>query len=186
MRMAVAATALGLTLLAAGALAACSPDDPVEPPDPVPSRTPVFASEEEALAAAEAAYAAYLEVANAVAKEGGAQPERFADVTTAEWLEKEISSAEALQATGNVQVGDVTFAAFSLQYADVHGETAELGAYACLDLTEARFVDSAGTDVTSGDRDPVVPIEVLLVSGPINPSHLVIASNEPWTGQDFC
>jgi hypothetical protein len=186
MRMAAAATALGLTLLAAGTLAACSPDDPVEPPGPAPSRTSVFASDEEALAAAEEAYAAYLDVANAVAEDGGADPARFAEVTTEEWLKNELSSAESLHSSGNRQVGDVTFSDFVLQYADVNGPTAEIAAYVCLDVSQTRFVDSAGNDVTSEERDPVVPIEATFRSRVADPSHLLIARNEPWTGQDFC
>lgn len=193
MRTAAAATALGLTLIVAAGLAACSPDDPVRPPDPGPSRTPVFASEEEALAAAEEAYREYLAVANAVAQDGGADPERYKSVVTQSWLEHEIEFASELREAGNRQFGDVTFTPLSLQSADLSSADVAVSAYTCLDVSGTRLVDTAGVDVTPTDRDLVVPIEVVfraskagLSDGSNRVPRLLIEGSDLWTGQDFC
>ena len=67
------------TTLALGlALAACSTGGTPLPPAPSPSVTPVFASDEEALAAAKDAYTAYLKVSDQILVDGGANPDRIA------------------------------------------------------------------------------------------------------------
>ena len=76
----VSALAIVISLMLGG----CVPSAPAASPTPEPSSTPVFASEEEALAAAEEAYAAYLAVIDEIHADGGAGVERLEVVATPE------------------------------------------------------------------------------------------------------
>ena len=67
---------LGVGLLAL-VLAGCAPDVPAIQVPPTPTVTPLFASDEEALAAAEEAYAAYLAMSDEITSDGGERPERI-------------------------------------------------------------------------------------------------------------
>ena len=65
---------LPLAVLGAALLAGCLPTDPPVTPPPTSDLEPVFASDEEALAAAEEAYGAYLAAADEILSSGGADP----------------------------------------------------------------------------------------------------------------
>ncbi len=75
-----------LVLVGMLALTGCVDGDRLPTLPPTPTSTPIFASEEEALAAAEEAYAAYLEMSNLISSEGGVEPERIAPFVTADQL----------------------------------------------------------------------------------------------------
>ena len=64
---------IALAALVVSLFSGCIPTEPLaDTPAPQPTSTPVFASEEEALAAAVEAYAGYLEMSDLIASEGGA------------------------------------------------------------------------------------------------------------------
>src|SRR4051812_41826324 len=71
------------------ALAGCVPSDPHPTASPSASATPVFASDAEALAAAEKAYAAYLKVSGEISADGGLKPERIDPLVTKEQAPRE-------------------------------------------------------------------------------------------------
>src|SRR5690606_29904088 len=85
MRTATAAAALGITLLVAG-ITSCAEEGggPPVAPAPAPSGTPVFASDEEALAAAEAVYARFRKLADNVGHAGWRDPSSLSSVLTGE------------------------------------------------------------------------------------------------------
>ena len=167
-------------------LSGCVPQEPVITPEPEPSSTPVFASDEEALAAATDAYAKYLEVYNAVAQDGGNSPDRLGSVVTSEWLQRESDSFEKFAQSGQRQVGDATFdnAQFQMRSSDEAGHE-EVKIYVCWDLTGISFVDTSGHAVQSANN-PRVPLELLLESGPTKPLPLLVAEIAPWSGTGVC
>jgi hypothetical protein len=184
MRIAVAATALGLTLFAAAGLAACTPQDPGEIPDPGPSRTPVFASEEEALAAAEELYGEYQNAANALGQSGWADPSALEEFVRGDALEDELSGAETSHDLGYTQVGSATFDSFALQQIDDQGTGALLiTAYLCADVGDVDVVDSSGLSIVSPTRPDRQPLEIDIDD---QDGGLKISRSEAWTGQDFC
>ena len=67
----VAGVAIGALLLSG-----CLPQQPTATPPPEATAAPIFASDEEALAAATAAYAAYLAMSDQILKDGGKDPDR--------------------------------------------------------------------------------------------------------------
>ena len=172
-------------LLAAGAVAilvaisGCDAADPRVTPAPTPSATPVFASDEEALAAAEAAYAAYLAVSDAIVQEGGAKPERIAPHVTEEQLPATLDGFKAFVDGGLRSTGASAFDGMTIAQFD---ETT-IDAYVCLDITNVRIIDATGTDVTRADRDNRLPLEL---GFEVSPTGLLIARSDAWSGNDFC
>jgi hypothetical protein len=151
---------------------------------PTPSSTPVFASEEEALAAAEDAYAAYSEVADAVASSGGSDPERLSPFVTEDQLQNEIESAAYYEQHQIRSVGAPAVVSFELQQYFETVEGAEVVAYVCLDVSGVIVLNSEGQDVTPVDRQPIVPLEVGFLAE--RADRVLISSSELWSGDSFC
>lgn len=176
MRRVVGAAAVVLGMLA---LSGCGTGDPIPTLPPTPSTTPVFASEEEALAAAEDAYAAYLEMSNLIGSEGGAEPERIEPYAVREFLESALSGFETLRENRWRTTGTTAIRSSLLQYADleaVEGETV-VAAYICEDYSALDVLDESGASVVSSERPDVQAFEIFfdLVEG-----KLVGSSLEPW------
>lgn len=177
---------IAITVASVVLLSGCLPADPVVTPVPEASSTPVFASEDDALAAAEAAYAAYLKVSDAVAQGGGADPSAFEDVVTPDWLSTELDSADRFQKSGRHQTGESKVASVVLQQVDQLSGAASVITYVCVDTSHVRFVDANGADVTPVDRPTVVPLQVSFESSETTPTTLLVGGNEPWSGDSFC
>jgi predicted small lipoprotein YifL len=177
MRRVVGAAAVVLGMLA---LSGCGTGDPIPTLPPTPSTTPVFASEEEALAAAEDAYAAYLEMSALIASDGGESPERIAPYVTANRLEEELSGFESYRELGIRAEGAPTFDVIELQrYDELSPAGAEVVIYVCWDAANVRVLNSEGTDVTPSDREVHDVLEVVLIAENSG-SPLVIDSDTSW------
>ena len=180
MRSAVGAA----VLLGMLALSGCVEGDPLPTLPPTPSATPIFASEEEALAAAEEAYAAYSEVSDLIANDGGVDPERIAPFVTDEQLQNELDTAAYYRDHGIHSVGSVTVIKTVLQQANESVGTVEVAVYVCLDVESVRVLDNSGNDVTPSDRDPITALEVVLQGDAAD--SLLVASSDLWSDSSFC
>ena len=185
MRTAPALVVAALSLLA---LAGCVPDDDPVIPGPLPSSTPIFASDEEALAAAEEAYGAYLAVSDQIIADGGQRPDRLLEVATQEVLDVEIEGYEQLVELGWHGVGASTLDHLTLQSFDAFavGGKAAVTVYACVDVSGVDIQDSAGVSVVSADRPSRTPFQTTFDTSGDGPPGLVLAAKEPWSGDDFC
>lgn len=145
---------------------------------------PIFASDEEALAAAVEAYEAYSEMSWQIAAEGGADGKRIRSLvsdTLAEQFEAEFATlAEAgIRSTGTPRV-------FGGRLADrrVSGDGELVQAYVCQDVTSVRLLDSSGKDVTPADREPVSA--VLTRFSASGETGLILEDVEKWDDDSFC
>lgn len=118
---------------------------------PTPTATALYASDEEALAAAEEVYREYLDASNA-----GPDFVRLAAVTTPEWFEYEKDSSERRAASGLRAEGVSKIVSFELQSHSV----AEIAVYVCLDVSGVRIVNEQGVDVTPAERADRGTLEV--------------------------
>jgi len=174
----------GLVLVGMLALTGCVEGDRIPTLPPTPTSTPIFASDEEALAAAEDAYAAYNEVSALIAMDGGADPERIAPFVTEEQLTDELEGSDFYQRNGiHASSGGVVTSTVLQQYIESDGQ-AEVVVYVCLDVSGARILDASGADVTPVDRAPVIALEVVLTGD--DPTSLLIADSQQWSSTDFC
>ncbi len=167
--------ALAVVLLLTGCSAA-SPE--AAPSTPSPSATPVFASEEEALAAAEEAYAAYVAVSNQVFSEGGINPERLNSVATGDFLADEMAGFERILANGWRSTGLTAFRDVVLQRYSPGSSTDIVGVYVCEDVSGVDVLDSSGASVVSPSRPETTVMQVTFDLGDEN--ALLVSSREAW------
>jgi len=168
----------------ATALAGCDAE-PAEPPSAPPTSPapPIFASDEEALAAAEAAYAAYLAASNEIFRDGGRDRERIREVASDEYagvLEEEFESFEK---RGLRMTGATGYDIVALVDADL--TTGATQTYACLKVGDSRILDADGNDVTVRNRPAVVAV-LLTFELDAAGRGLVLGGSETWSGESFC
>jgi hypothetical protein len=183
-RVGAAVVATGVIALA---LSGCV-GDPATTPTPTASSStePIFASDEEALAAAVEAYEVYRTASAQITADGGAEPNRIDSTVTPDYavsLHEEFAAIEELGLTmvGSTRIEQVKLA----EAAYVHG-SAEVSIYFCRDVTEVRVIGPDGADVTPADRDNRTPIQAFLVSATGDERRLVVDGVELWSGNDFC
>lgn len=138
---AVLALALSIAVLS-GCASATTPAPTLTNPAPLPSSTPMFSSDAEALAAAKASYERFLEVDDAISQDGGRDPQRLDAVELDPSLTIDKRGYEELSSSGKKVVGKSRIAGFKLQSASANGE---VNAYVCLDDTAVGIVDANGS-----------------------------------------
>lgn len=148
-----------------------------------PGASPLFASDEEALAAATEAYAAYLEVADSVGASGGVEVELLAQLVTSAYMENQRASYLSLGTSQIKTQGTSTFQAPRLQAFD--SEFNQVTIYVCVDVSDVRIIGANGGDVTPPDRPATYPLTVRFATENAT-SRLLVDSSESWTGDNFC
>lgn len=178
----VAVAAAGLLALA---LAGCT-GAPTPTPTPTESSAePIFASDEEALAAAVEAYQAFETISLQIAKEGGVGPERIEGTATDRYLPQLLDEFDQYRELGIRVEGQSSIDSTRLAEYTEDSDGARVALYVCRDVTGVRVLDSAGSDVTPADRDDRTPLIAFLISEP-SKSHLLVDNVELWSGDDFC
>ncbi|MDF1479566.1 hypothetical protein PYV02_10780 [Leifsonia sp. H3M29-4] len=176
--------ALALVLL----LSACVPTPPDPTPTPTPVATPVFASEEEALAAAEEAYAAYQAAIDAALASHDASP--LSDVVTGKALDAANESVERFQAQDLRQEGLSSTRVIEIAHPGglLGGDPSEpLQAYGCLDISGVRVLDAGGNEVNPPGRRDLYPMVITISVRSVDGSlQAVVQDVEVWEGSDFC
>ncbi|WP_129586662.1 hypothetical protein [Microterricola viridarii] len=180
--------ALAAALLA-GLLTGC-----VNAPLPVPSPTetpdaaaPLFATDEEALAAAEAAYAAYLAASDEILASGGVKPERLVPFVSPAFFEHEMEGFERAREEGLRYVGETAFSRFELQAHNPNpgpGSTV-VSAYVCVNYAGVDVVDAGGLSRTAPNRPADLAFVVGFIAGS-TADELILATKEPWAGTGVC
>lgn len=183
MRKALVAAAVSFVAIAA--LAGCVGHDPVVTLPPSPTTTPVFASDEEALAAAEAAYGEYLRVSDEILIDGGANPERLKPFVTDAFYEDElVGFRQAIEkgwhSTGGTKVVNWTLQSFS------PSDLRSVVIYLCSDVSAVDVLDSNGVSVVSANRPTQTAFEVGFVSGHKTTAALLVADKTVWDGGGVC
>jgi len=165
-------------------LSGCLPPQPVLAPTPEPTSTPIFASDEEALAAAEAAYGAYVKLSDQIFMEGGVDPERLATVATGTFLAASITSFKTVQSQHLRSSGGTTFDSVDLQKFDgASADSSVVVVYLCEDVSAVDVTDAGGASVVAPNR----PSRTRLVVTFDFAGSLLVSSREPWNiGDTTC
>ena len=145
-------------------------------PEPAPSSTgPVFATEEEAFAAAEETYRAYVDALNQVDL---SDPETFEAVyawTTGEANANERKTLTQMHADGWNVSGESTVRSFRGETADI--DSAQVDAVVCSDVSAVEVVDANGQSVVSAQRPDEYALAIEFVSSTGTQTGLAIASS---------
>lgn len=183
MRTAPALLVASVLLLA---LSSCVRDDDPVIPTPLPSSTPIFASDEEALAAAEEAYGAYLTASDEVGASGGVDLSPLEPLVTDGMFTQLVDSAKQYTDARVHTAGSSTFDSLELQqYIDNGDGSANVSVYVCLDVSHLVVLDESDNDVTPSGRDPRLALEVaFLVSE--SGDEILLERSDLWDGADFC
>jgi hypothetical protein len=139
----------------------------------------LFASDEEALAAAEEAYAAYLAMSDEISHDGGVNPERIAPFVTPERLTVELNSFARQREREVRTAGNTSGELLGLQQFDDH----EVVFYVCWDASNVTVLDGGGADITPVDRDDRLVLEVVMEAVD---EELLLGSDEAWSGDLSC
>jgi len=179
-------TASALAIAAILLLPGCTGDAPIVLPSPESSTAPVFATDEEALAAAEVAYGEYLEASNAITGKKAADPQDIAPHIHPEYLPEILDSIQDLREKRLHSSGPLTVDSVTLQqYEDDLQGPVTVAVYLCVDASNARLLNESKEDVTPANRADRVPLEVTFESEE-RTSNLLMKSSDMWTGDDFC
>jgi hypothetical protein len=181
------APALALTIAAALSLGACQQQHTPIVPSPAPSATPIFASDDEALAAAEEAYRAFQQTSDQILADGGENPERLEGFATPEAIAVEREGYAELKskdwrASGHTLIDSVTLESYTV---GATPDETRVVVYACVDLSETKLTDAGGTSVVSPDRKSRLPFETSFAYSE-DVGRLLLDSKLAWTGADFC
>lgn len=162
-RIAVAAIAVTLSL------AGCAPAEPTPTITPSASAEPLFSSDKEALAAAEAALTSYWEISDRIAREGGEASERILTVTTEEWATEEADYFEWFRSEGFRQEGAMSFDSLEIQQWFANTSSTTVVIFACFDYTALQVYNSDNSTFEFGEGDRRKLYEVTLQSTPDAP-----------------
>ena len=175
--------------VAAGAIVAfllcgCTTPDPAPvPSSAAPTAAPVFASDEEALAAGKNSYAEFQRISDAILADGGEDPERLLSVATRGVYEHELSGFNQIAADGNHGSGSSKFDSVSLQSANLMGGPQSLVLYLCEDIGGTDIRNSSEKSVVRADRVERWPLQITFdyLDG-----KLLLSDESDWTGDNFC
>jgi hypothetical protein len=191
MRRYVRRAEAALAIAAALALTACVATPGDTKPTPTPSATPLFSSDEEALAAAEEAYAAYQETEDEILASGGASGDRIENFAVREALDAARTGFAEYQTKGYRSIGMITFDSMTLQQYDKESRTTTdvVTAYICLDFSNQDVIDANGQSIVVSNRSVRQTFQVSfdVDAVPPNPKpRLLLASRDPWDGDGVC
>lgn len=154
-------------------------------PAPAPTPTPTgFATEDEAFAAAEATYRAYVDALNQVDL---SDPETFEEVyawTTGTANAEERKSLSSMHAEGWSVGGDSVVELIAPAEFDIESRQGTL--VACLDVSGITLVDAGGESMVSSDRPHVQTVEVLVVASSTTATGLAVAALSGYEGVSPC
>ena len=138
-------------------LVGCSTSAPkAVPTSSAVEQAPAFASDEEALAAAQAAYAEYLSVSDQIARDGGANPERLKKLVSSNLFEEMKSTFNSMKNDGLHAEGVTTFDSLHLENRSVSNASF----YLCVDVSQNLMFNASGENVTPSNRMNRVPLVV--------------------------
>lgn len=146
-RAGAAVAAAGLLI---GMLSACTPETK---PTPKPTTSAAFATDEEAFAAAEETYRAYVKAGNLP---DGNEDKYLAGMA----LENHLEGERRLEDAGLHVEGETALSSFEVKPESVARDRTSLTAAVCLDLRRLRTISADGANVTPADRPDAIAMTV--------------------------
>lgn len=166
-------------------LTACTESARIPDAEPSSEGEPLFASDDEALAAATAAYEEFLATSGLILREGGVAPERLRPLVSNEVFESEAEGFQTLRENSWRSTGQSNLEATVLQQ-HVSGPIgqAEVVVYACVDVSTTDIVNADGVSQVDQSRSPLLGFEVLFL--PNDEGRLIIERKTLWDVESAC
>ncbi|MBX3104143.1 MAG: hypothetical protein KF867_04120 [Cryobacterium sp.] len=163
-------------------LTGCDPAPAIYSPAPAPSITPIFKSDEEALAAAKEAYERYLDVTDRILKNADSDIGELASVLGGKQLEVEIEGAKDFRSKAWSAVGEVILKGGTLQQYDRFATAgrAIVVAYICEDVSGVDVLDSSGKSVVDVNR-PATTLYEVVFDWQVESASLRISDRQRWS-----
>lgn len=165
------------------ALAGCAPTTVLPPANAPSEEAPLFASDEEALAAATEAYEEFLAVSSQILQDGGREPERAGPLLSDEVFAEELAGYEQFSQDGFRLIGQSRITDSQLQQWSQHEMEVEIIAYFCVSLRGTDVLDGSGDSVVTVDRPEQSVFEVVLTG---TRNDLVIERKRVWSDESAC
>lgn len=156
--------AAALLAVAAVALSACG-----SAAEPTPTPTAAFASEEEAFAAAEETYRAYIAAYNEVDYRDPNTFTALDEFTDGEYAANDREGLSQMHAEGNVRDGETEVVWFE----GLRTEQDIIEARACNDVSQVIIVDSSGASIVSPERPPRSAVNLVFSISPSSEVFLI-------------
>ena len=172
------AAAAGAVLVVA--LAGCGTPEPSKP-----TPTPVFSSEEEAFAAAEETYRAYVDALNQVDLSDPNTFEPIYDLTTGDANAGARKTFSRMHAEGLIVSGPTVAAVVEPRQMG-GGDPISVELAVCLDVSEVTVTDAAGASAVSPNRPDVQSILVTIEFEQEDEPHGLISSIDGREGEPTC
>lgn len=150
-------------------------------PTPPTVVQPVFASDDEALAAAVATYERYLLVSAEIDADGGVGAERLRDLTTERYGLDLIAEYRRMRAVGERFTGAATL--ITARLIEIDRDRTRLTIAMCVDLSAMQLFDEAGAEVER-QGDALAQFEVMFRSA--NATRILLDGSELWDGEPVC
>jgi hypothetical protein len=171
-------------------IAGCVPstaEPAVTPSATASAAAPVFASDEEALAAARGVYEQFVSTIDTVMAENGARPERIDEFAVPALADEEKKGIQEFVTKGYKVAGraSVTNAVLQSRVND-SGLKKVVTLYVCMDVSGIEVVDSTGTSIVEDTRPDRAALEVTFDAQKEKLTELVVASKSAWNGGGVC
>lgn len=172
-------------LVIAATLVGCAEPTRLPPPEPSAAEAPLFSSDEEALAAATAAYEEYLAVSNAILRDGGGDPDRLRPLVSDTVFRSEREGYEQLSTRGWRTTGEIELLSVSLQqYFANSDDSVQVVAYVCTSVESNDVIDRNGVSQVDPNRALIIAHEVVFTFATLN--SRVLEEKQQWATDGTC
>jgi len=183
------ATLFAVTAALAVLMCGCVPEEPLPSAAPTSTRGEApFATDDDALAAAQKTYEEFMAIANQIMAEGGASPERLDAIAAPDVVAFETQGFKKF-AERNLTAGGgstVTTAVLQSYTPTVPDGAGIIVGYFCVDGSGITVVDESGTSVVDQSRPALSAFEITFDLAEKDPPRLVVSSKKIWDGAGVC
>ena len=179
-RLALAAAPL---VLLVASLGACAESVRIPPAEPSSATQPLFATDEEALEAATAAYEEYLRVVDTALQNPEPFDSPFTEVASGRALDEADQSLQTFLDRQIRITGNRTTTGSVFQQSTFLGDTVEVQFYLCESVKSVGVVDAQGNSLVEEERPELTAFEVTVVA---TAEAVLVHERVVWAGGGIC
>ena len=179
-RLALAAAPL---VLLVASLGACAESVRIPPAEPSSATQPLFATDEEALEAATAAYEEYLRVLDDFLRTPRSVGGEFDEIAAEHALKSALSSIQQFLDDGVSITAPRRVADAALQQVISGNDSTEVVVFFCEDVSAALLIDGTGMSLTTGDRPDFTIFEGTVAFAD---EEAIVVDRQFWSNETSC